>query len=158
MATFSTEFQRAHDIDWFGRINHTFIHALSFGGLLPEEVNDREDNFIILRHAYRNTDNHQTRAVVNDTYVDRRLMPQIEGNDVADFERRKKRYLQHFKDMAQRGFWSFDRDLYDEKVYHLIAKPDHECIDVEWYGQRAPELGVRRFECKGENDWELELI
>ncbi len=37
MATFSIDFQRSHDIDWFGKINHTFIHALSFGGLLPEE-------------------------------------------------------------------------------------------------------------------------
>lgn len=157
MATFSIDFQRTHDIDWFGKINQTFIHALSFGGVLPDEVNDRETNFNILRHAYRNTDNGQIRTVVNDSYVDRRLRLQARDNDATDFERRKERYLRHFRDMARKGFWSFDRDLYDEKLYHLIAKPEQECIDEEWYDMRAPELDVRVFESNGENDWVIVL-
>lgn len=157
MATFSIEFQRSHDIDWFARIGHTYIHALSFGGLLPVEVNNRERNFVILRHAYRRTYNSQIKMVVNDAYIERRIRPQAKGNDAIDFERRKERYLRHFIDMAKRGFWSFDRDLYDEKKYHLIAKPREECIDEQWYGTRITELEPRGFENNGENDWVLLL-
>lgn len=158
MAKFSNDFQRSHDIDWFGKINQIFIHALSFGGLLPEEVNNRETNFIILRHVYSANVNRQIRIVVNDAYIEQRLRPQANENDAADFERRKARYLRHFTDMAKKGFWSFDRDLYNEKVYHLIAKPDEDCIDEGWYGRRTPVLDVRGLECNGDNDWVLTLI
>ena len=157
MATFSIDFQRSHDIDWFGKINHTFIHALSFGGLLPEEVNNWERNFVILRHVYRANIIRQITTEVNDAYVDRRLRLQARENDVAELERRKTRYLRHFTDMAKKGFWSFDRDLNNEKVYHLIAKPVEEGIDEGWYGARTPELTVRSFECNGDNDWVMVL-
>ena len=157
MATFSIEFQRSHDIDWFARIRHIYIHALSFGGLLPDEVNNREKNFVILRHSYRMTDNNQIQVVVNDVYIERRIRPQAKENNATDFERRKERYLRHFIDMAKRGFWSFDRDLYDEKKYHLIAKPLEECIDVQWYDERMPEIEPGGFERNGDNDWVLLL-
>ncbi len=35
----------------------------------------------------------------------------------------RERYLRHFKKMAQRGFYSFDRDISDLMKYHLICKP-----------------------------------
>ena len=50
------------------------------------------------------------------------------------------------------------QDSVNEKVYHLIAKPDEDCIDEGWYGPRTPVLDVRGLECYGDNDWVLTLI
>jgi len=156
MAPFSIQFQRSHDIDWFARINNTYIHALSFGGLLPKEVNNREVNYNILRHVYRFEPENEIKIVVNDAYVDRRIRPQARENDITDFERRKERYLLHFRELAKRGFWSFDRDLNDEKVYHLIAKPEGK-IDKEWYESRVPVLGEKASIRENDNDVTLVL-
>lgn len=157
MALFSIQFQRAHDIDWFARVNDIYIHAMSFGGLLPKEVNNREVNFNVLRHSYSAVNNIEVKIDRNDAYVDERIRRQARENDVTDFERRKERYFRHFIDMARKGFWSFDRDLFDEKKYHLIAKPCEEIIDKNWYGPRTPVIEPKSFECINANDWVLIL-
>jgi len=38
-----------------------------------------------------------------------------------------------------RGFVSFDRDLDDEAIYHLITRPQQEC-NMDWFVNRMPEL------------------
>ena len=63
----------------------------------------------------------------------------VEGAEV------RERYLRHFTDMAKRGFWSFDRDLQDENLYHLIARPAGD-VKEENFIEDLPEL------CDGEFD------
>lgn len=45
--------------------------------------------------------------------------------------------------MAQRGFWSFDRDLDDEKKYHLIARPTNNIGTLYQYLPKIPQLGEK---------------
>lgn len=119
MPKFSIDYQRSHDIDWFVKIGNIYVHAMSFGGELPSEVNDRYKNTQVLLRAYRMPLLYEDYAV-NDEYVNGRLG----GDGVVDRKAGKReRYLRHFKEMAARGFYSFDRDLQNENVYHLIVRP-----------------------------------
>lgn len=40
---YSDDYMYAKDIDWFCVINDNYIHAASAGGILPEPINDREN-------------------------------------------------------------------------------------------------------------------
>ncbi len=113
---FTIVYQRSHDIDWFAQKDNLMIHAMSFGGLLPYSVNQWITNLNMMRKAYQLTMNNV--EVVYSDYVERLM----EGRNIEGAELRE-RYLRHFADMAKRGFWSFDRDLHDENLYHLIARP-----------------------------------
>lgn len=125
MPQFSIGFQLSHDIDWFARINGISIHAMSFGGRLPDGL-DRDWNTEILLNVYR-IEPFIHQISYNDEYISKRLRL-LDDPDNADTKR--ERYLRHFKEMASRGFWSFDRDLNESNVYHLIAMPvdDYDAI------------------------------
>lgn len=113
---FTIVYQRSHDIDWFARKGNVMIHAMSFGGLLPSSVNQWTTNLNMMRMAYRLP--MEDVEVEYSDYAER-MMKEGDVNGEAD----RERYLRHFADMAKRGFWSFDRDLQDENLYHLIARP-----------------------------------
>lgn len=113
---FTIVYQRSHDIDWFARKGNVMIHAMSYGGLLPSSVNQWTTNLNMMRMAYRLP--MEDVEVVYSEYAERMMR---EGN--VEGEEARERYLRHFTDMAKRGFWSFDRDLQDENLYHLIARP-----------------------------------
>ena len=136
---FTIVYQRSHDIDWFARKGNVMIHAMSFGGLLPASVNQWITNLNMLRKAYKLP--MMNIEVVYSDYAER-LMTQ--GNNDLSADGREK-YLRHFRDMAKRGFWSFDRDIHDENLYHLIAKPvgsvQEECIIED-----LPELNDGEFD------------
>lgn len=120
---FTIVYQRSHDIDWFARKGNMMIHAMSFGGLLPDSVNQWVTNLNMMKKAYRLP--MSKIEVVYSDYAERMMR---EGNgEGGDGDR--ERYIRHFRDMAQRGFWSFDRDLYDENLYHLIARPTGDFPD-----------------------------
>lgn len=127
MAKISVIYQRSHDIDWFAKVGNIYIHAMSFGGLIPESIGEWNNLRKLLRSAHRLSPTMYERQEVtfNDDYIDSRLSMQLEYQQSSDktMEAIKNRYVDHFADMARRGFLSFDRDLYDEDLYHLIAKP-----------------------------------
>ena len=115
---FTIVYQRSHDIDWFARNGKIMIHAMSFGGLLPASVNQWITNLNMMRKAYQLPISNI--EVVYSDYAESMMR---EVNSEGD-ERDREKYLRHFRDMAKRGFWSFDRDMHDENLYHLIARPD----------------------------------
>lgn len=124
MGKFTIVYQRSHDIDWFARVGHIYIHAMSFGGLLPASVNAWITNMNNLRTAYRMQINDVN--VVYSDYVERILG---EHNEETGHQLDRERYLTHYRDMARRGFWSFDRDPHNEDVYHLIARPSEGILN-----------------------------
>lgn len=138
MLKFSLQFQLSHDIEWFAKVGDYCIHAMSFGGLLPQLVNERNRNFILMRKAFQMA--VQEKALTyNDYYINRRLSRYKEQYSDEQYELRRKRYLAHFEQMAARGFFSFDRDLTNEEIYHLIVRPQSEC-SLEWFKERMPEF------------------
>lgn len=136
MPKFSLQFQLSHDIEWFAKVGDNYIHAMSFGGLLPQPVNERNRNFILMRKAFQTR--VQDKALsYNDYYIDRRLKRYKEQYSEEQYNIRRQRYLTHFEQMAARGFYSFDRDLYNEEIYHLIVKPQFD-YPLEWFKERMP--------------------
>jgi len=138
MPKFSIQFQRSHDIDWFAKVGKFSIHAMSFGGLLPQPVNERNRNFILMRKAFQ-VEQQVKQLVYNNSYIDRRLNRYQEQFSEELYREKRQRYLIHFEYMAMRGFVSFDRDLDDEAIYHLITRPQQEC-NMDWFVNRMPEL------------------
>lgn len=125
MARISELYQRSHDIDWFSKVGDIYIHAMSFGGLLPDAINDWNLLRRMLRKAYQTESLIKNSYVYNIPYIESRLSIQYE-NQRANNEQQdiiRVQYLRHFQEMAHRGFCSFDRDLQDENIYHLIVRP-----------------------------------
>ena len=134
MGKFTIVYQRSHDIDWFARVGHIYIHAMSFGGLLPASVNAWITNLNNLRMAYR-----MQITDVNVVYSDYGERILRDHNGDAGHLLDRARYLAHYRDMARRGFCSFDRDPHNEDVYHLIARPSEGILNNR-YLQSVPEL------------------
>ena len=148
MRIYSEIFQRTHDIDWFVKSGSIYIHAMSFGGLLPTEVNDRGRNFNIMKRVYTFLPMDNERELIwNENYIQRRLKREDDSEE--DYERRRNRYLIHFNEMARRGLYSFDRDLNDESIYHLVVRPRNPIQD-KWYGGVMPEIPVENLRWEGE--------
>lgn len=157
MDEFSKTFQRTHDIDWFAKSGEIYIHAMSFGGILPNVVNNRSKNFNIMKRAYTFLPiQNNVELEWNEAYLQRRLRRRDDKDE--DYERRRERYLIHFNEMARRGFYSFDRDLQDEKVYHLIVKPRNYELR-RWYRGTIPELanGSLRWESEADCLMRIEI-
>ena len=138
MDTFTKAFQRAHDIDWFAKCGNVYIHAMSFGGLLPTSVNNKNRNFNIMKRVYISLPvREDVELIWNERYLSRRLH-QVEI-DEEDYQIRRTRYLVHFDEMARRGLYSFDRDLNNESIYHLIVRPKNPFLS-NWYRGAMPEI------------------
>lgn len=141
MSRLSLNYQQSHDIDWFAHVEGVYIHAMSFGGKLPEEINDRKLLFEMIVKAYRleNIINEEANLSYNDQYIDSRLMRQFSNGLPNDDDRRgiRDRYLRHFEEMALKGFYSYDRDLNDENLYHLIVRPSSSLL--EWKNIGLPK-------------------
>lgn len=130
------------DVDWFAIADGKYIHALSFGGGIPWNVDVLGDNVRLLYEAYqqREMPEAEIEVIYNSEYIDERLRPQYErvGNDADQRNAIRERYLRHFTEMAKRGFYSFDRDVTDIDVYHLIARPSKPL--EEWNTDGVPML------------------
>ncbi len=136
--------QSPHDIDWFAKIGDIYVHAMSFGGFIPRNVDILGGNVILLYEAYR-LEESPDNVVVMDDYVNMRLHNQYDLQGVTTREGQndiRDRYLRHFKEMARRGFYSFDRDVNDLMRYHLICKPTTPL--AEWQDDIIPVIGRSR--------------
>ena len=136
--------QSPHDIDWFAKIGDIYVHAMSFGGFIPRNVDVLGGNVILLYEAYR-LEESLDNAVVMDDYVEERLHNQYVLQGVATREGQndiRDRYLHHFREMARRGFYSFDRDVNDLMRYHLICKPVKPL--AEWQDEIIPVISTSR--------------
>ena len=150
MDTFTKTFQRAHDIDWFAKSGNIYIHAMSFGGLLPTSVNNKNRNFRIMKRAYISLPEHEDVELIwNERYLLRRLHQVEIGEE--EYQIRRARYLIHFNEMAKRGFYSFDKDLNNERNYHLIVRPRNPFLG-DWYRGAMPEIAEESLTWEGDAD------
>lgn len=109
----------SHDIDWFCVVNGNYIHVASAGGLIPNEVNYVE----------------RLRAIQHQVAV----LPYICGEDEIDYNEQaianlvnlddagaRIQYIASFKEMARKGFVSFDKTNIDDRLdnhYHKVCWP-----------------------------------
>lgn len=130
------------DVDWFTIADGKYIHAMSFGGGIPWNVDVLGDNVRLLYEAYqlRQMPEDESEVIYNNEYIEERLRLQYErvGNDDDQRTAIRVRYLRHFTEMAKRGFYSFDRDINDIDVYYLIARPSKPL--AEWNTEGVPVL------------------
>lgn len=130
------------DVDWFTIADGKYIHAMSFGGGIPWNVDVLGDNVRHLYEAYqlREMPEMECEVIYNNEYIDERLQLQYErvGSDANQRTAIRERYLRHFTEMAKRGFYSFDRDVNENSVYHLIARPSRPL--EEWNTEDVPAL------------------
>lgn len=127
---YSEAYQRTRDIDWFFHIGDRCVHVASNGGKLPDFVND------ILRLRQEQSKvaslelSSDSEVYVNQQYVEERLRSELQysidgensqGVSNIDIEA----YLTSFREMAHKGFYSYDRSLEDESKYVLICGPEN---------------------------------
>lgn len=115
---YRNEYLSTRDIDWFCKINNKFIHVASAGGLLPSSINDRIINEKLqilvseLPDIYTND-----QLSYNEEFLNKRFNNNTEA--IED-------YVRTFKEMAKKGFYSYDRTNFSEKFedsYHLVVYP-----------------------------------
>lgn len=110
------------DIDWFVKIGDIYIHGASNGGILPSMITkgqNRQIQQIVAQMDYLYEDS-ENEIYINKGYVEQRLG---KAEVIADFETQYEEkpavdkispynaYIASFKDMARKGFYSFDREI-----------------------------------------------
>ena len=132
------------DIDWFVKIGDIYIHGASNGGILPSMITkgqNRQIQQIVAQMDYLYEDS-ENEIYINNGYVEQRLemakgladsQAQYKEKPAVDNISPYNAYIASFKDMARKGFYSFDREIdptFDkdtqrkfQKRYVLIACP-----------------------------------
>ena len=89
MKSISLNSQQSHDIDWFACVDNIYVHAMSFGGELPDAINDWDLLRRMIVSAYHlevlNEDDNQ--LSYNDAYINSRLSVQFD-NEQANQDQR----------------------------------------------------------------------
>ena len=124
------------DIDWFMKVGDIYIHGASNGGILPSLITKKTNRRIqraIAMMDFLYADNEDD-IYINSDYVSQRLggQKQVFENDEDNFSPFNA-YIASFKEMARKGFYSFDRVIaptleedsqeYNQIHYVLIACP-----------------------------------
>lgn len=136
---YNTQYQHAHDIDWFILNGDWHIHCASNGGLLPNniytavglqslqvavEAMNPSGGFHLNRKAIeQNIRNHYEN--IEEELLQNALRVETAANLAfpADVPSWMKAYSWSFVRMAQRGFFSFDR-IEGTNEYYLVAYPE----------------------------------
>ena len=100
------------DIDWFVKIGDIYIHGASNGGVLPSMITKGQNRQIqqaVAKMDYLYADSEND-IFVNSDYVNQKLKGQKrllepDGDNFSPYNA----YIASFKDMARKGFYSFDR-------------------------------------------------
>lgn len=126
------------DIDWFVKIGDIYIHGASNGGVLPSMITKGQNRQIqkaVAKMDYLYADS-ENEIFINSDYVNQRLKGQkglleTDGDNFSPYNA----YIASFKDMARKGFYSFDRviapNLEEDTQgqyqlrYALVACPRH---------------------------------
>lgn len=132
------------DIDWFVKIGDIYIQGASNGGVLPFMITkgqNRQIQQIVAQMDYLYEDS-ENEIYINEGYVEQRSgkakvvadsEAQYNAESVIDKISSYNAYIASFKDMARKGFYSFDREIapaFDKNIhrkfqqrYVLIACP-----------------------------------
>ena len=100
------------DIDWFVKIGDIYIHGASNGGVLPSMITKGQNRQIqqaVAKMDYLYADSEND-IIINSDYVNQRLKGQkglleTDGDNFSPYNA----YITSFKNMARKGFYSFDR-------------------------------------------------
>ena len=100
------------DIDWFVKIGDIFIHGASNGGVLPSMITKGQNRQIqqaVAKMDYLYADSEND-IFINSDYVNQRLkgkkgLLETDGDNFSPYNA----YITSFKNMARKGFYSFDR-------------------------------------------------
>lgn len=100
------------DIDWFVKIGDIYIHGASNGGVLPSMITKGQNRLIqqaVAKMDYLYADS-ENEIFINSDYVNQRLKRQnglleTDGDNFSPYNA----YIASFKNMARKGFYSFDR-------------------------------------------------
>lgn len=116
---YSKSYQQTRDIDWFFRDGEHLVHVATNGGPLPDFVNDVQR----LRRLQARVSDLSDKCNVSeaDEYIDERFSDPNNFSKLHNQEHWREDYVRSFRSMAQKGFFSFDRDRDD--IYHLICEP-----------------------------------
>lgn len=129
----SKAFLRTRDVDWAVKIGKNYIHAASAGGDLPGIVDEH------LFEIWRELKNSQQVCEEEDVIINQKYIEEkkAELRELSEEERelRIQWYTCSFKQMACRGFYSFDRDIrtpFDDSKYRLVARPGRMWVRPEY--------------------------
>ena len=117
---YSDHYMQYHDIDWFCKIHNTPCHFASAGGILPEPLRERK----LLRKLQRDVCLAEYLYEENEISYNEEFLRERFRND----EGARETYLRTFKEMARKGFVSFDRTNLsnsDDNTYHVVCYPQH---------------------------------
>ena len=100
------------DIDWFVKIGDIYIHGASNGGVLPSMIikgQNRQIQQAVAKMDYQYADSEND-IFINSDYVNQRLkgkkgLLETDGDNFSPYNA----YITSFKNMARKGFYSFDR-------------------------------------------------
>ena len=100
------------DIDWFVKIGDIYIHGASNGGVLPSMITKEQNRQIqqaVAKMDYLYADSEND-IFINSDYVNQRLkgkkgLLETDGDNFSPYNA----YITSFKNMARKGFYSFDR-------------------------------------------------
>lgn len=115
---YSDHYMQYHDIDWFCKIHNTPCHFASAGGILPEPLRERK----LLRKLQRDVCLAEYLYEENEISYNEEFLRERFRND----EGARETYLITFKEMARKGFVSFDRTNLsnsDDNTYHVVCYP-----------------------------------
>ena len=129
---YSESYQSTRDIDWFFKIGGRNIHVASNGGKIPDFVND----ILRLRNEQAKVSMLESlvplkNIIVNQNVVDGRIQETLKNVSVYQYDgissdTLKEAYLKSFKEMASKGFYSYDRVLGEDSKYILVCFPSEE--------------------------------
>lgn len=115
---YSNNYMYSKDIDWFFSINNQFIHVASAGGLLPKQINDRDELRNIQKKVFELPYIHNQEEIeLNQPFLIKRFNNNINGIN---------NYLTSFVEMAMKGFISMDRtnlENLNDNRYHIVCMP-----------------------------------
>lgn len=115
---YTYHYMKYHDIDWFCKINDRPCHFASAGGLIPNPIRERErlrrlqQDVCLAEYIYE-----ENEISYNEEFL---------GERFRDDEGGRETYLRTFKEMARKGFVSFDRTNLsnpDDNTYHVVCYP-----------------------------------
>lgn len=112
---------QSKDIDWFCVIGGVYCHIASAGGVLPDQINDREK----LRDIQKKVSDASDMFTENDIVINNEFLLQRFGR-YDDNRDAIEAYLESFRNMTRKGFVSIDRtDVMNtsENLYHIVCYP-----------------------------------
>lgn len=115
---YDLNYMLTHDIDWFCVVNGSYVHVASAGGILPEEMRDRDE---LRRLQYEVS---QAQDLFNDDEIEynEKFLSNRFGNGKG-----REDYVRTFRDMAKKGFISMDRTNVSDpesNIYHVVCCPN----------------------------------